>query len=309
MLTQQGNCGLLQGTLNHVRLTVALLLSALLAYLWHTGHGPGAAVACCGSAPVVSEAPVSVAESAPTPMAESAASVTLTNPNAQVLPSASTLAPWNGPTPPAFEHEVQYPVAKIAEPVAEESPVPETAPAEPAPAAAPAPATEVAEQAPAEPTYTLTDPNAQVLQSASTLSAWTGPTFPKLEHFVYYPPAAAPAVEPAVPASAELPPTARVYFATSKWDLPADIDATLASIVRFLKAHPESKAVIQGFHDPRGNADVNEILAKNRAGAIWDALIAAGIARDRIELQKPVNTVGSGSLAEARRAEVSVVRQ
>jgi K(+)-stimulated pyrophosphate-energized sodium pump len=88
--------------------------------------------------------------------------------------------------------------------------------------------------------------------------------------------------------------------------LPADTSGKLAPIIGYLQSHPTAKAAIQGFHDPRGDAETNAMLAKNRAGAIWNVLTEAGISRDRVILEKPLNTTGTGSLAEARRAEVSV---
>jgi len=102
------------------------------------------------------------------------------------------------------------------------------------------------------------------------------------------------------------PPAAKLYFDTGKTDLANDAEQTLAPIVEWLKANASAKAIISGYHDPRGNLAVNEELAKNRAKAVRDALKAAGIDEARIELRKPVSTEGDGDLAEARRVEVSV---
>ena len=85
-----------------------------------------------------------------------------------------------------------------------------------------------------------------------------------------------------------------------------DANQTLASIVDFLRANPGAKAVISGYHDPAGNAAHNYELAKDRAMNVRDTLAATGISTDRIILQKPVETTGSGDPAEARRVEVSV---
>jgi outer membrane protein OmpA-like peptidoglycan-associated protein len=65
---------------------------------------------------------------------------------------------------------------------------------------------------------------------------------------------------------------------------------------------------LSGFHDPRGSQAKNEQLALERAGAVRKALVAAGIAADRIDLRKPDVMVGSGSKEEARRVEVGVER-
>lgn len=125
-------------------------------------------------------------------------------------------------------------------------------------------------------------------------------------------PVVAPAVAPtpapapvAAPAPAALP-FAKIYFELDKFYLPADANASLAPIVAYLQANAGAKAVISGFHDPTGNRDANQDLAKNRAKAVREQLKAAGIAEDRIVLQKPQETTGTGTDPEARRVEVSV---
>ncbi len=112
--------------------------------------------------------------------------------------------------------------------------------------------------------------------------------------------APAPAATPTPPAAAKL------YFDTGKTTLPADADSTLAPIIEWLKANADSKAVLSGYHDPRGNRASNEELAKNRAKAVREALKAAGIDEARIEMRKPEVVEGGSDLAEARRVEVSV---
>jgi outer membrane protein OmpA-like peptidoglycan-associated protein len=102
------------------------------------------------------------------------------------------------------------------------------------------------------------------------------------------------------------PPAAKVFFDSGKTVLPADADATLAPIIDWLKANANSKAVLSGFHDPRGSKARNETLAKNRASAVAAALKLAGIDEARIETRMPESLEGSGDLAEARRVEVSV---
>ncbi len=102
------------------------------------------------------------------------------------------------------------------------------------------------------------------------------------------------------------PPAAKLYFDTGKTALPSDASASLAPIVEWLNAHPESKAVLSGYHDPRGNQAVNAELAKNRAKAVREALKTAGIDEARIEMRKPESVNGGVDLAEARRVEVSV---
>ncbi len=111
----------------------------------------------------------------------------------------------------------------------------------------------------------------------------------------------------AVPApSAVTVPAAKLYFGLNSSELPADAAKTLEEIVNFAKAHPGAKLAISGFHDTSGSQAANEEIAKNRAKAVRDALKNVGIAEDRIDMEKPQVTTGTGDAAEARRVEVSV---
>lgn len=112
------------------------------------------------------------------------------------------------------------------------------------------------------------------------------------------------AAEPA--AIMQPPPTAKLYFDSGKTALPVNYDDTLNPIVEWLNVHPESKAVLSGFHDSRGNQAFNEALAYKRAKAVQAGLIAAGIDVMRVEFRKPENANESGDLAAARRVEVSI---
>lgn len=76
--------------------------------------------------------------------------------------------------------------------------------------------------------------------------------------------------------------------------------------MRRLWNDPNAKAVISGFHDPRGGKARNEQLAQDRAQSTYDALVAAGVDASRIEQRKPVDINGGSDLNEARRVEVSV---
>ena len=114
------------------------------------------------------------------------------------------------------------------------------------------------------------------------------------------------AVKVAEPVVMEAPSAAKLYFDTGKTALAGDADTTLTPVIAWLNAHPDAKAVVSGFHDPRGNQKQNEDLAYSRAKAAQAALITAGIDVLRIELVKPEVVDGGGDLAEARRVEVSV---
>ncbi len=102
------------------------------------------------------------------------------------------------------------------------------------------------------------------------------------------------------------PPAAKLYFESGKISLPPDADATLSPIIAWLNANSTAKAVLSGYHDPTGNQEYNQELAKNRAKAVRDTLKTAGIDEARIEMRKPESVDGGADLSEARRVEVSV---
>ena len=96
----------------------------------------------------------------------------------------------------------------------------------------------------------------------------------------------------------------KFYFATGKAELAAGANEALATIVTGTTSG--QKAVVSGFHDATGDAALNAELAKQRAFAVRDALVALGVAADSIELKKPEETLATGSNDQARRVEVSL---
>ncbi len=139
------------------------------------------------------------------------------------------------------------------------------------------------------------------------------PPLPRVEPAVAPPVAvaaagAAAAASTAAMATVTSVPAAKLYFAVDKTDLPDTTNATLAQVVAYLKANADAKASVSGFHDPSGSAARNEELALNRARAVRGALDQLGIPKERVMMQKPQQTSGTGKPAEARRVEVSVVR-
>jgi outer membrane protein OmpA-like peptidoglycan-associated protein/uncharacterized protein YidB (DUF937 family) len=127
---------------------------------------------------------------------------------------------------------------------------------------------------------------------------------------------AAKAVAEAIPAGAGAlsamingMPALKVYFDTGKTALHADFADKAKAVVDYLKANAGSTAVVSGFADPTGNAAANAELSKLRADAVAAAIKAAGIAADRVVMEKPAGAATGGaamSNAEARRVEVSI---
>jgi K(+)-stimulated pyrophosphate-energized sodium pump len=63
---------------------------------------------------------------------------------------------------------------------------------------------------------------------------------------------------------------------------------------------------VTGFADRTGNRAANLDLAKRRATAVRDALVAEGVPADRVRMKPPQDVTGSGSDTEARRVEIAV---
>jgi len=105
--------------------------------------------------------------------------------------------------------------------------------------------------------------------------------------------------------AAEFPGT-KVLFETGKAEVPQVSAADLKSVADYLAANADAKIQLSGFVDSTGPADVNKELAKQRAIAVRDALKAAGVADDRVVLQKPEDiTAGDGE--QSRKVEITLV--
>ncbi len=95
------------------------------------------------------------------------------------------------------------------------------------------------------------------------------------------------------------------YFATGSADLAPGAAEALATVIKGVQ--DGRKAVVSGFHDTTGDAAINEQLAKKRAEMVRDVLVGLGVPADKVDLQKPAVSAGSGNDAEARRVEVKLV--
>jgi K(+)-stimulated pyrophosphate-energized sodium pump len=96
----------------------------------------------------------------------------------------------------------------------------------------------------------------------------------------------------------------KFYFASGAAAVADGAAAALADVAKGVA--DGKKAVVSGYTDASGDPAKNEELAKQRAFAVRDALKAAGVAEDKVELKKPEQLTGSGDAAEARRVEVSL---
>jgi photosynthetic reaction center cytochrome c subunit len=118
-------------------------------------------------------------------------------------------------------------------------------------------------------------------------------------------PTTAPVVAPAStnPIAVALNVLGKIFFATGKTDIDAAGSDAIKTAAKALGANAAAKLDISGFADSTGNQDQNMDLAKRRAFAVRDALKAAGVAEDRINLKKPEFMVGSAT-AESRRVDL-----
>ncbi len=98
-----------------------------------------------------------------------------------------------------------------------------------------------------------------------------------------------------------------VYFETAKSDVANELSTESAGVKSYLDSHADSRLSVSGYVDPRGDAAFNAQLAKDRATKVRDALVAAGIPADRIDLDKPSDIVGDGAtLSQDRKVEVKI---
>ncbi len=121
------------------------------------------------------------------------------------------------------------------------------------------------------------------------------------------------AAKPAAVAAVEAPeiaevgePLVKLYFESGKAELPANGAEEVVKVVAKLAEDGTKIVLISGYHDETGGAAVNAEVAKARAGAVKDALLAAGVPADKLAMRKPAVTLGGGEAAEARRVEVRV---
>lgn len=168
--------------------------------------------------------------------------------------------------------------------------------------------------------------NAESARSVDTaLVAQTGPAVPVAEEMIMLPGGGAIALAPqtigydlqqylassaAAPRKFEFE---RLNFDTGRADIRVIDRATVDGLAKILVAYPAAKVRLVGYADARGDARANAALGENRAKAVAAALVAAGVAADRVttatggELDETdTNTTAQGQ-AENRRTELVVL--
>jgi peptidoglycan-associated lipoprotein len=74
-----------------------------------------------------------------------------------------------------------------------------------------------------------------------------------------------------------------IYFDYDKADIRPDQQASIQADASFLQQHSNISFTIEGHCDERGSTEYNLALGDNRASAVKNALVAAGISADRIK--------------------------
>jgi outer membrane protein OmpA-like peptidoglycan-associated protein len=104
----------------------------------------------------------------------------------------------------------------------------------------------------------------------------------------------------------------RLNFATGSAELPADAAQTIGTVAQILTASPTAAVRVEGYADARGSEPANQQLGAQRANAVAQALIAAGVPAARVTAASggetnPVdsNATASGQ-AENRRTDLVV---
>lgn len=101
--------------------------------------------------------------------------------------------------------------------------------------------------------------------------------------------------------------TNRIQFASGQAVLQQDAWPTIREVVAVLKEHPELGLSIEGHTDGDGTADANQVLGKQRAEAVKEAIIQEGINAGRLSTvsfgeKKPLtdNTTEEGKYQNRR---------
>jgi peptidoglycan-associated lipoprotein len=74
-----------------------------------------------------------------------------------------------------------------------------------------------------------------------------------------------------------------IYFDYDKSDVRASEQSSIQADAAFLQQHSSINVTVEGHCDERGSTEYNLALGDNRASAVKNALVGAGIAADRIK--------------------------
>ncbi|GAA4323558.1 OmpA family protein [Pontixanthobacter gangjinensis] len=107
--------------------------------------------------------------------------------------------------------------------------------------------------------------------------------------------------------------TSGVYFATDKYNINNESQATLDKLADIFKEYPQTNILVEGHTDNTGSDSYNLTLSKNRAQAVTGYLVDNGIDRGRFttkwygESQPKYDNSTAEGRAKNRRVEIAIV--
>jgi outer membrane protein OmpA-like peptidoglycan-associated protein len=152
----------------------------------------------------------------------------------------------------------------------------------------------------ADPTPTITNNGPKLYPLGKTIVTWTatdsaGNTLTALQVVII--------LETNLPAW--------VHFAYDSYEIKPNTEAILAKVAETLRKYPDISVTLIGHTDPRGSAEYNMRLGKNRATALLNYFVSKGVAANRFAIEsvgksRPVAD-GGGELIHAMNRTVELM--
>jgi len=101
---------------------------------------------------------------------------------------------------------------------------------------------------------------------------------------------------------------AKVYFESGEVLIDEPDRQTIAQLAQALQGI-DGQVAVTGYADRTGSPEQNLELAKDRATAVREVLVAEGVDEDQIVMSPPTFVTGSGEDAEARRVEITLAQK
>jgi outer membrane protein OmpA-like peptidoglycan-associated protein len=86
-----------------------------------------------------------------------------------------------------------------------------------------------------------------------------------------------------------------VLFRTGSAEITPDLAHQIQAIAQAVSKSPELKIRVDGYADPRGTDEINMKLSQDRANAVRDMLLAAGVGEDVLEVNAYGKTQSTAS--------------
>ncbi|MBQ6254012.1 MAG: OmpA family protein [Bacteroidales bacterium] len=100
-----------------------------------------------------------------------------------------------------------------------------------------------------------------------------------------------------------------ILFIINKWDIRDSEQLKIDEVVEALKEHPDTKVRISGYADKAtGTAKRNQFLSQKRSEVVAQAIIDAGISKDRIITEYFGDTINPFNTPEENRVAVCLVK-